>query len=75
MIRRENEIVGFIEVSTQPGTKYGMGDNVPEADVRPVISNLAVAPRVRRYGIGMYADSLQTSMMLSYIRGRDHHVA
>eukprot|EP00611_Tribonema_gayanum_P029795 TRINITY_DN807_c0_g1_i2.p2 TRINITY_DN807_c0_g1~~TRINITY_DN807_c0_g1_i2.p2 ORF type:complete len:141 (-),score=36.08 TRINITY_DN807_c0_g1_i2:214-636(-) len=29
-----------------------MGDNIPEADVRPVISNLAVSPRMRRFGIG-----------------------
>jgi ribosomal protein S18 acetylase RimI-like enzyme len=50
--RRDNEAVGFIECSTQEGTKYGMGESVPEADVRPVISNLAVDARYRRYGIG-----------------------
>jgi ribosomal protein S18 acetylase RimI-like enzyme len=50
--RRDNEVIGFIECSTQEGTKYGMGATVPEADVRPVISNLAVDARYRRYGIG-----------------------
>jgi GNAT superfamily N-acetyltransferase len=50
--RRDNEVIGFIECSTQEGTKYGMGESVPEADVRPVISNLAVDARYRRYGIG-----------------------
>lgn len=50
--RRNGEVVGFIEVGAVPGTKYGMGDNIPESDLRPVISNLAVAERARRYGIG-----------------------
>ncbi|CAM9860052.1 unnamed protein product [Choristocarpus tenellus] len=50
--KRAGEMVGFIEISALPGTKYGMGFGVPPADVRPVVSNLAVDPRTRRYGIG-----------------------
>ena len=45
-------MVGFIEVSQSSGWKYGMGGGVPLADTRPVVSNLAVDPRVRRCGIG-----------------------
>jgi ribosomal protein S18 acetylase RimI-like enzyme len=47
-----NQMVGFVEVGAQPGTKYGMGESVPELDIRPVISNLAVDPEWRRCGLG-----------------------
>lgn len=50
--RRDDAMVGFIEVSETSGSKYGMGSGVPLADTRPVVSNLAVDPRARRFGIG-----------------------
>lgn len=45
-------MVGFVEVSETAGLKYGMGSGVSLSDTRPVVSNLAVDPRVRRFGIG-----------------------
>lgn len=45
-------MVGFVEVSETSGSKYGMGSGVPIADTRPVVSNLAVDPLARRFGIG-----------------------
>lgn len=45
-------MVGFVEVSETSGSKYGMGSGIPLADTRPVVSNLAVDPRVRRCGVG-----------------------
>ena len=45
-------MVGFIEVSETSGSKYGMGSGVPLADTRPVVSNLAVDTRARRFGVG-----------------------
>lgn len=50
--RRKNAMVGFVEVSETSGSKYGMGSGVPVADTRPVVSNLAVDPLARRFGIG-----------------------
>lgn len=50
--RRNNAMVGFVEVSETSGSKYGMGSGVPIADTRPVVSNLAVDPLARRFGIG-----------------------
>lgn len=50
--RRDDAMVGFIEVSETAGSKYGMGSDVPLADTRPVVSNLAVDPIARRSGIG-----------------------
>lgn len=50
--RRKDAMVGFVEVSETSGSKYGMGNGVPVADTRPVVSNLAVDPRARRSGIG-----------------------
>ena len=44
--------MGFIEISMQKGMKYGMGDNIPESDSRPTVTNLAVMQNVRRFGIG-----------------------
>eukprot|EP00953_Heterococcus_sp_UTEX-ZZ885_P003444 2382-Heterococcus_DN1.PRE.5 len=49
---RESVMFKAVDTNTQEGTKYGMGESVPELDVRPVISNLAVDARYRRYGIG-----------------------
>lgn len=45
-------MIGFVEVSETSGSKYGMGSGVPIADTRPVVSNLAVDPLARRFGIG-----------------------
>lgn len=51
-VRRNEKMVGFIEVSAVSGSKYGMGSGVPLANTRPVVSNLAVDPNSRRCGIG-----------------------
>ncbi|CAM9892743.1 unnamed protein product [Ectocarpus sp. 8 AP-2014] len=50
--RRKDGMVGFVEVSETSGSKYGMGAGIALADTRPVVSNLAVDPRVRRCGVG-----------------------
>lgn len=44
--------MGFVEVSAESGSKYGMGAGVPLADRRPMVLNLAVDPKARRCGIG-----------------------
>ncbi|CAM9363437.1 unnamed protein product [Discosporangium mesarthrocarpum] len=49
---RGGEMVGFVEISAMPGTKYGMGSGIMPSDVRPVVSNLAVKERARCCGIG-----------------------
>ncbi|CAM9153596.1 unnamed protein product [Chrysoparadoxa australica] len=48
----DDKMVGFIEVSCATGNKYGFGKGVAEADVRPIMSNLAVDSSFRRCGLG-----------------------
>jgi ribosomal protein S18 acetylase RimI-like enzyme len=47
----QGQLVGFVELSLSTSLKY-LGSDIPQADARPVLANLAVQPEFRGRGLG-----------------------